>query len=118
MNVDLRSGQNKTPLHFACEKGSRQIAKILIKNGSDVNAIDSLGMTPSHYCVEFNKIELFRVLLTCKNINLSLSDKSNRTCQDIAKEKNYTDIINLLQVFKSGKIQDLKSRLYYLMNRT
>jgi ankyrin repeat protein len=41
---------NKTPLHFACEKGFFEIAELLIQHGSDVNA-------------KMNDFEIFHSLL-------------------------------------------------------
>ena len=40
------TSQNRTPLHFACQKGSFDMAVLLIAAGADVDAADSHGHTP------------------------------------------------------------------------
>ncbi|XP_011501684.1 PREDICTED: LOW QUALITY PROTEIN: ankyrin-1-like [Ceratosolen solmsi marchali] len=40
---------NFTPLHFAIKYSKLEIIKLLLKNGADVNAADSLGRTPLHF---------------------------------------------------------------------
>ena len=32
--------KNKTPLHYAAEKNSKEIGELLISKGADINAID------------------------------------------------------------------------------
>ena len=34
------SQKNRTPLHFAAEKNSKEIGQLLISKGADINAID------------------------------------------------------------------------------
>ncbi len=41
-NIDITG----TPLHFAVEKKNKEIIKLLISKGSNINALDSFSMTP------------------------------------------------------------------------
>ena len=37
------NNKNKTPLHYASEQNSKEIGKILISKGADINATDSIS---------------------------------------------------------------------------
>lgn len=54
-NVDMRLVQ-ETPLHRAAKSNVNEshskMAKILLNNGADANAIDSTGRTPLYYLFE------------------------------------------------------------------
>ncbi|HQP04787.1 MAG TPA: ankyrin repeat domain-containing protein [Bacteroidales bacterium] len=60
----MQSNYGSTPLHIACEAAnSVAVVDALIKNGADVNAVDSTGVTPLLQCMspdEF-KCELCRI---------------------------------------------------------
>ena len=51
-----------TPLHFAAEKNSLEVARLLIEHGADVNAKDSV-FTPLDMAAEFNSIDVARLLI-------------------------------------------------------
>jgi ankyrin repeat protein len=44
--VDLRDGDNRTPLSWAAQYGSYVTARVLVENGANVNALDNTFMTP------------------------------------------------------------------------
>ena len=81
---------NQTPLHIACEVNSFDIAKLLISNGADVNAVDRNLNTPLHIACSnnyfdivellisngaeimcYNKINDIPLIMACKNNNAS-----------------------------------------------
>ncbi len=53
-----------TPLHWACKRGHFDIAKVLIDNGSIVNAIDIVIILNIYVCV---KIYIFKKIKEWKN---------------------------------------------------
>ena len=47
-----------TALHFAAEKGHVDVAKVLIQNGADVNAVDENKSTALHYAALMDMLTL------------------------------------------------------------
>ena len=52
-----------TPLHWSVYYGKLDIAKMLIRQGADVNARDASGETPMHYAAARSTPNLARLLL-------------------------------------------------------
>lgn len=48
---DTANNSMQTPLHIACMFGYLKIAKLLVDNGANVNAVDYSGMSPLHYAI-------------------------------------------------------------------
>ena len=46
--LDVRDRQEETPLHKAAETGHETMAKLLLDNGADVNAVSDIKVTPLH----------------------------------------------------------------------
>lgn len=55
------SGNNL--LHIACQNDHRRIAKMLLKNGIEVNAQNKKGNTPLHYCFQYKFSQLAEYLI-------------------------------------------------------
>ena len=49
VRVDLKGEGEKTPLHYACEKGHFPIVEYLISKGANIDAKDKYEETPLHY---------------------------------------------------------------------
>lgn len=65
-NVNQKNKFGRTPLHSACRKGAGPLAKFLVTNGADVNAVDNeSAKTPLHYVAERTStpIEMAMILL-------------------------------------------------------
>jgi ankyrin repeat protein len=52
---------NQNLLHLA---GSKEVAELLIAQGADVKAKDSVGFTPLHFAAAFDRIEVAQTLIT------------------------------------------------------
>ena len=53
--MNIRSANfEDTPLHFACMEENGEVAKLLVKYGADVNAVNSNGKSALHYACRFS----------------------------------------------------------------
>nr|WP_246168641.1 ankyrin repeat domain-containing protein [Wolbachia endosymbiont of Ctenocephalides felis wCfeT] len=62
-NIYAKDKYGSTPLHFAAEKGNKEIVELLIKAGADVSAKDYLGTTPLLSAIENGHIECSKTLI-------------------------------------------------------
>lgn len=87
---------NYTPLIIAMSKRNFEMAKLLINNGANINAIHcDDGESPLIKASKNNNLSLVRLLLS-KKANPHIRNKNKKTALDIAKENNYYEIIELL----------------------
>lgn len=55
--------EKMTPLHIACQRNWRSIAKFLIEHGADVHALNVIERTPLHFAAEVGRCEIAVLLL-------------------------------------------------------
>ena len=74
--VDLssRDSYGRTALHYASSSGNLPIAKLLLKNGADVNAINNAMETPLLKACGFCEVDMIELLLSTPDINRSVTD--------------------------------------------
>lgn len=63
-NIPPEETRGCSLLHCACEKADIGMVELLLQYGANVNATDSSGQTPLHYCIIRGKATLARLLLT------------------------------------------------------
>ncbi len=63
INLDKRDGLGNTPLYYSCQKGARDIVKILVEAGADVNLANNQSATPLHIVSQSGNKEIVAVLL-------------------------------------------------------
>ena len=95
-NPNLKDYEEKTPLHYAAEKGALDICKLLVSNGAMVNALDIYRISPLHLALSKNQIDVIEYLLkNGADLNLKVG-LSNKRPLHYATEKNKLDICQLL----------------------
>jgi ankyrin repeat protein len=60
--VNAKDDWGETPLHFAADKGHKEIAELLIGAGTDVNAKNEDGETPLDYAISRSHPEIADLL--------------------------------------------------------
>lgn len=77
----IRSDKDKnskdlfTPLHTVCENGNTKLVQLLLKSDKiKINETTLLGHTPLDIAIINNKIEIVKLLLQEKGINLYIND--------------------------------------------
>ena len=61
--VDIRNIYQQTPLHFAATFGNLEAIKLLVENGTDINAPDGEGNTPLSIAKKQNRKKTISLLL-------------------------------------------------------
>lgn len=76
--VAARDKRKSIPLHYAAHLGSIQAITILLKAGSDINAVDADGDTPLHWAMQAKKWEAAKYLTTA-GAKLTIKNRDGRT---------------------------------------
>ena len=72
-----------TLLHNACAEGKSQMVQLLIENGADVLRPDRHGNAPTHIaCMNF-RLDILRILLTCKHCDPNQQNEDGDTALHI-----------------------------------
>jgi ankyrin repeat protein len=61
---DSHCNEGRNPLHAAAMLGRKDIARLLVASGVDVNSADATGQTPLHYAALCGSREVAEILLT------------------------------------------------------
>jgi ankyrin repeat protein len=97
-------------LHCVCIWGDVERAKLLIRNGININAIGEHGYTPIHEAVAHEKIEVVKILLEARVL---LTQSEFGTPIDFAKNSGNTELLNILTDYASkNPDNDRTSTLY------
>lgn len=94
-SLDCVDENGSTPLHRACYCGGEEAVNFLIYLGADINAQDKEKLTPLHLAVLGENEKIVSKLLQ-KNANKNLSNGKGELPIDLARKKNCTKIINIL----------------------
>ena len=95
--IDIADGADQTPLHDAAKKDTRiDILTLLLDHKASINALDIYGQTPLIDAARKNAIANTYFLLT-RGADASIRDIHNNTALDYARDRNYQEIINLLE---------------------
>jgi len=97
-----RNAEHETLLHVAARRGALNIARWLLDAAhNDISLINSVNMdgaTPLHEACAKGHVDLVKLLVEpSRHANLDAKIRSsNKTPLDIAREKNFTTIVDLL----------------------
>uniref|UniRef100_A0A7C1CFG8 Zinc-ribbon domain-containing protein n=1 Tax=Thermofilum adornatum TaxID=1365176 RepID=A0A7C1CFG8_9CREN len=101
-NPNAKDGDEKTPLHYAAEKGSVDIAKLLINKGANVNAKSCDGFTPLHVAAMKGNLPVVELLLE-SGADPNAIDKYGKTPAELAHKEGYTGVAELIKEYVEGK---------------
>lgn len=96
MDVDFRTREGKTALHFCAEFNQLDILQYLLTNKADVDAVDQHHTTPLHLAAQVGNIESVKALLVVQ-ANPNVSDEAGNTPLHLAAAENNVKVIYLLQ---------------------
>ena len=86
-----------TPLHATLSNGHKEIAKVLLEAGASVDASQGgENWTPLHYCAYSGDRETAELILD-KCPRLDAQDKKGRTPAELAEERGFLDLAEILR---------------------
>ncbi|KAK6989973.1 ankyrin repeat domain-containing protein 66 [Biomphalaria glabrata] len=92
---DLNWG-DKTPLHWASQKGFAECVRLLLDNGAFGLARTETGWTPAHFAAESGRITVLRAL-HASNVRVDKKDNYGCTPRRLAEIYDHQDCIKFLQ---------------------
>ena len=112
INVNSKNIDGQTPLSFGCQVGYVSVVEELLKDPHvDVTHDDNMGRTPLWYASREGEHEVIEQLIASGR---DLGDVKNKkgnwdgkdcTALEIAREKNKTEAVSLLERFMANPIQ-------------
>jgi ankyrin repeat protein len=96
VNLNIKNDNGGSLLHSAVSGGNEEIIKLLIEKGFEVNEPDRYGWVPLHYACERNRIKATKLLIKSDAV-INKRTYSGKTAFNIAEEKGFTDILDLLE---------------------
>lgn len=91
--ADMRGWQ---PIHHAALANNAEIVALLLENGASVDATTNENSTALHICAYNNCVEAAKIFLSA-SCDISTRNADGETAFDIAKAKNRSAILSLLQ---------------------
>lgn len=101
-----------TPLHQALIDINEAKVRLLVKEGSDVNAVDKNGKTPLHLASAIGRYSIVKFLVE-KGADPYIKDNEHKTALVYAIEKNRIKVIMYLSAkVNRGKIKEENENLF------
>ncbi|XP_002124332.2 acyl-CoA-binding domain-containing protein 6-like [Ciona intestinalis] len=85
--------EDRTLLHWACDRGYKDIVEYLIREGHDINCQDSDKSTPLHYASSCDRDDLVDLLLH-QGADPSISDADGDTPQDCCSSSKIKELFD------------------------
>lgn len=95
-DVNEKSPDNFSPLHWAAEKGRTEIARLLIEKGANVNLQSESYGTPLMVASYRGNKDMVRLLLE-KGANPADTDAFGKTALNYAQEYQFAEIVRILK---------------------
>lgn len=77
-------------LHLACQFADVGMVELLLQYGANINAVDSRGRTPLHYCITERKSDIAKVLLM-RGASGKTIDKEGNSAAQLALDMKLND---------------------------
>ncbi|KAK0159927.1 hypothetical protein PV328_007387 [Microctonus aethiopoides] len=108
-NPDLQNNYGDTPLHTSARYGHAGVTRILISALCRVSDQNKNGDTSLHIAAAMGRRKLTRILLEA-GCDRSLRNKQGETAKDIARRKNLSEILEIINKLRSKSRSRSKNR--------
>jgi len=118
IDVKRKDKDGWTALHMACVLGNSSAVLRLAKHYATIGETmeeesDIAKITPLMWCVRLGHMECFKELVAFPWVNLDTKDIYGQTLEDVAREKDNTEILRLLSEIKGRQ----RGQVFYAQRR-
>lgn len=99
---------HRSALILACEKGSAEVAELLLSHGADVGVVDNMGHDALHYALHTQDKVLWQLLRQALN-RRQQAGKSQFPC-------NFKILLDSLRIKKLFRIPFVPMKIIHLMS--
>ncbi|MFP3032786.1 MAG: ankyrin repeat domain-containing protein, partial [Wolbachia sp.] len=101
-SLKAKNKDGEAPLHVAVQHdGTLEVIEfILSRDLSGINNVTNEGRTSLHLAIQGNKLNTVELLLR-KGASIAVKDKNGKTPLDLAKQEDYTNIIEMIEEVQS-----------------
>ena len=110
IDKDIKGYDEKTPLHYACEKGYDRIANYLISKGANIEAKDKNEDSVIHYASKGGLLSIVQYIIENEHIDKDIKGCDERTPLHYACEEGQYHVVEYL-ISKGANIE-AKDTLY------
>jgi ankyrin repeat protein len=110
VNLFSLDEDNRTLMHGAAEYGQTEILQILHEKGLQVNARDSIGMTPFHVACKCGRLDTAHYLLEI-GADSSINDTHGRTPFIVAYQYGQDELMELCKNEGTNRVADAQQNL-------
>ncbi|XP_045526340.1 ankyrin repeat domain-containing protein 27-like [Pieris brassicae] len=97
-NINIKNKKGQTPLHLAAIHNKTVALHYLLDNGANINVFDLSGNTALHDACAMGNIGATKTLLSFQP-DLTMTNASEKTPLDVAKQKVHLTIIDLIEKY-------------------
>jgi ankyrin repeat protein len=101
-NLEIRDGNNRTPLSLAILRGYVRLVEELLSHKADPNLSDNEGQTPLHLAANMGSGEMVRILLE-NGSDVDATNSDHDTALRLASEKGHAKVVDQLLTRKPVK---------------
>lgn len=96
VDINYKDRYGVTALMTACKSSTLSTVELLLSRGADVNSSDNDGWSPLFYAVNRGEIDIIQAVLKFQ-ADVDKLDKRDRYAYDIATDKGFTQIAELVK---------------------
>ncbi|KAL4634874.1 acyl-CoA-binding domain-containing protein 6 isoform X2 [Arapaima gigas] len=99
VDVNTKDEEGRALLHWACDRGHKELVSMLLQNNADINSQDDEGQTALHYASACEFVDIVELLLQA-GADPSIKDQEGSLPEEVTESK---DISSLLRQYAASK---------------